>query len=621
MKHIFFILVAILYCHHSIDASQKKGGSTIKKTNPKAIIEALIVQRNLMEYLCAVTPALKFLADSMDTILHNNLPIVDIVHNPDETNEFIPTTHKQGIIWNFTPNDVASIHLSLKKLENDYLSVDQEQSNLLENFVAQIEIVKKIDQNFQATQSMKSFAEQQELFLKASQKLITIKLDLWAAFSKELAIAIKHISILKKLSLNNALSKKAKFYLTLSLAFVFERFIDNSAVYFPMNFYGWYLPFDSGDTSLINQIIEKTRNDLVNIDNDNILLYQTVIDKTLTLLRLIEFNKIIDDGHSRIQINNELKNAINDTYHFLTASTTLKKISELEKLYKENLKNVKMVSGDVSQIKKPLHIKFKPSKALDYSFFKNFLTHNSPKIPISHTTSIAPKPSPLLEKMLQQKTTTKDNIDHQKQNILFQEKSSIIEIPNKNTTPLEKESQKESVPQQPLSELGYKAIPWCYADRVIAWFKDEEKRKKETTWDCLYHSFPIIVDKFLYNIGIKTTGIDNKHSDISYSLAGEISYKKNLIQQHVIYTVTVDKSNMCYHRGITKKNYQAIVAEFFKNSKWNIDFPPLIQEKSQCTIADVDPTGKIIINNDFQTVIQDGLNDAIITLYKPIILE
>lgn len=558
------------------------------------IIESLIIQRNLLYYLYTAIPILKRIESLQEAVYYNGERIKNFRHFPQNNNKFV--TMPDGLI-------ALNLHTSQALAAN----------------IAVQRIFQDIDIQFKS--DIAPYLKQTNLALNLLEDIynndqVILEDDTKTFLEIELSIFYGRLLMDSHMYLPKNIQEKMRIFANERTELYNQNLIKQSKVS-KNDYEESYLLKKEYQTHIDN--LRKTgidiQNSFINDTNKEIPLFKTVMNKGIKLHVEYTLDELSEFEGTQLEINKNFKAIIDSTYNWFTTKIKSNIIDELKALYKKNYSKPLLVSVEVDQyITRHTKPTFHPPAILDYSFLKPFLQKSPQNIP-APTPSIAPKPSPLLEGVLQEKQTPKTKF-HQITGSIPEEKIELIE----ESTSAEEKFSKEPIIQQQLSDFGYEKIPWCYADRVIAWFKDEDKRKNETTWDCLYHSFPIIVDQFLYNIGIETKET-TKPTDRSYSLAGKVSYHNNSIIKDVIYTVTVDNKKVCYHRGITQKDYQVIADEFFKESKWNIDFPPLTQEKSQCAVTDFDPTGKIIVNDNFHTIIQDDLNNATITLYKPITLK
>ncbi len=168
-----------------------------------------------------------------------------------------------------------------------------------------------------------------------------------------------------------------------------------------------------------------------------------------------------------------------------------------------------------------------------------------------------------------------------------------------------------------------------YDSRVLRWF-DKENTGQEIInahyISKLYHSFPLCIDKYIFSLGIKTdwkNQTNPSQTDINYSLGGEIIYP-NGKQEQVVFTCCKDPQDVCYHRGFTVKEKNSLFEEYFAQSHWEVNFPPLELTNSinnapaAYTYQDKDNFGSYVISeNDFCIRIYDNKNKVTIILYKP----
>lgn len=83
-----------------------------------------------------------------------------------------------------------------------------------------------------------------------------------------------------------------------------------------------------------------------------------------------------------------------------------------------------------------------------------------------------------------------------------------------------------------------------YHDRVIKWF-DSKFIKDKKFGEVLYHSFSPLVDQYAIECGKK---MQYRSGEMSYQLPGEIHINNQSFC--VLFTWTIDKEGVCYHRGI-----------------------------------------------------------------------
>jgi hypothetical protein len=169
-------------------------------------------------------------------------------------------------------------------------------------------------------------------------------------------------------------------------------------------------------------------------------------------------------------------------------------------------------------------------------------------------------------------------------NLINQRKNFLPPVKKTPSLPLSQEptSPKKSPTPQKLQISKFK-----YHPRVLRWLtspKDvflndinyQHVTTNEKTWIIKIHAFPLAVDEKVKKYGLKTLWENKtrKQQDIEYSIMG--SYTIESKEHHGIFSFCFDPvTEVCYHRCFTEKPIQQAVYEYFKNAKFELDFPPL----------------------------------------------
>jgi len=240
-------------------------------------------------------------------------------------------------------------------------------------------------------------------------------------------------------------------------------------------------------------------------------------------------------------------------------------------------------------------------------------THTKkPKKPVTNKSTI--KSTPQRKKTQKQQSIKEYN--HSQTKSLEKQATNAVKEPNINSATQIKNNALIPVTIEPTIK---------YAQRVTRWFDtqtNDQEIQNTTKQNLLYHSFPLIADKYIFSLGIQTPW-QNKTKptqiDTNYSLGGEIIYPNGTCKT-VVFTCCKDIHGTCYHRGFMVKEGNSLFDEYFQNSKWEIDFPPftggLTEEKpTQIHLPDNDVC--VIEDNYLCVRIADIKNNVTIVLYKP----
>lgn len=161
----------------------------------------------------------------------------------------------------------------------------------------------------------------------------------------------------------------------------------------------------------------------------------------------------------------------------------------------------------------------------------------------------------------------------------------------------------------------------AYDERVLNWLDPAYQAEHPTS--ILYHTAPLILEKYILanNITVQQSHARRpQQKDTAYQSAGEIIYPDGT-QKTVIFTLVCDPNNICYHVGYEDQNAQEMINQYFAESHWNVNFPPLASPAKK-----VKPTQKqlasllyiIFEDNIFCVRIKDLTNNVILILYKKI---
>lgn len=169
-----------------------------------------------------------------------------------------------------------------------------------------------------------------------------------------------------------------------------------------------------------------------------------------------------------------------------------------------------------------------------------------------------------------------ENLVNQKNNFLPSVKETPSQPPQELTSP-----KKSPNPQKTQTSK------FNYHERVLRWFTrpqdvflNDINYQYVTTnkkhWIIKIHAFALAVDKIVKEHGLKTLW-ENKirmQKDIEYSIMG--SYTIEGKEHYGVFSFCFDPvTEVCYHRCFTEKPLQTAVREYFKNAKFELDFPPL----------------------------------------------
>lgn len=96
---------------------------------------------------------------------------------------------------------------------------------------------------------------------------------------------------------------------------------------------------------------------------------------------------------------------------------------------------------------------------------------------------------------------------------------------------------------------------WELHPRVLRWFNNSFTATQSHD-SILYHSFPLLIDKYLRRHGAEGKWLDSTNGkyDKVYSLAGEV---RGANRNFGVFSVTVNDASMCYHRGF--KIYHSVL--------------------------------------------------------------
>lgn len=174
-------------------------------------------------------------------------------------------------------------------------------------------------------------------------------------------------------------------------------------------------------------------------------------------------------------------------------------------------------------------------------------------------------------------------------------------------------------------------IPKCtiqYDQRVLRW-DDPNSEDPEVIYASReskeYHAFSKLVDKYLFKYGVQTPWQNKgnrKIIDKNYSLGGTIQTDA-LGKRTVVFTICFDQKNICYHRGLDKKEKNELYQEYFENNSWKVfhrdEFPKLGDEKRLCqeSASVVVKGDEVVSEDDLCVKIRDNNLPADIVLYKP----
>ncbi len=183
--------------------------------------------------------------------------------------------------------------------------------------------------------------------------------------------------------------------------------------------------------------------------------------------------------------------------------------------------------------------------------------------------------------------------------------------------------QKKTSPPTPTEQVPQLVntlnLELSYDERVLQWL-DSEYQKTHPV-GVLYHTAPLILEKYILANNITTTrphATRRNQVDRSYQSAGKIIYSDKK-QETVIFTLTVDPENICYHVGIDHLAVDTMLGDYFTQSHWTITFPstnsPVKKEKP--TPQQLGSLSYIIEKEDeFHVRIKDLTNNVTLILYK-----
>jgi hypothetical protein len=181
---------------------------------------------------------------------------------------------------------------------------------------------------------------------------------------------------------------------------------------------------------------------------------------------------------------------------------------------------------------------------------------------------------------------------------------------------------------EPKQHDNLQAQSIVYDGRILRWFYDDDfiKAEKEShnlekfQESMLYHTYAPLVDILNRQYGIKKQQKNKSHNnqwDTVYYLGGEIHYPNGL-KETVLFACCFDPHDICYHRGLEKKENN-LFKEFEKN-KFAYNFPQGFKEPTfeKKTLDLDDFTGEYLTPpSSFCFKIKDDRNKVTIVLFKP----
>ncbi len=170
---------------------------------------------------------------------------------------------------------------------------------------------------------------------------------------------------------------------------------------------------------------------------------------------------------------------------------------------------------------------------------------------------------------------------------------------------------------QPTAHLQ---LTHSYDERVLQWL--DPNYQELHPLGVLYHTAPLILEKYIFanNIPSKYENISHPGQvDTSYQSAGEIIYSDGK-RETVVFTLTFDPTNVCYHVGTDHFSGDEIFAEYSAFHYWKIKPPS--PENAPAKIEKPTPQQRGSISyiiekeDEFHVRIRDLTNNVTLILYK-----
>ncbi len=312
----------------------------------------------------------------------------------------------------------------------------------------------------------------------------------------------------------------------------------------------------------------------------------------------------------------------------------LRDFALLEPAYEELYKKLyKELSSKISSAgrKRLAYMPFKQTLSTDFftehtnvpNTLPESITYSIPE-PLSEIVSPETK---IVQKKIPQKKQQKRKRRKKKNQPQRVQKSSTPEVQETSTLPqaLKHVSlQEKTAPPTPTEQVPQLVntlnLKLSYDERVLQWLDPAYQELHQN--DVLYHTAPLILEKYILANNITTTrphATRQNQLDTSYQSAGEIIYSDGT-KKTVIFTLTCDPANICYHAGIEPHSADALIGEYFAKSHWEVNFsflgnmPAKIRKPTREELASLP---YIILKEDaFHVRIYDNINKVTLILYK-----
>lgn len=164
---------------------------------------------------------------------------------------------------------------------------------------------------------------------------------------------------------------------------------------------------------------------------------------------------------------------------------------------------------------------------------------------------------------------------------------------------------------------------WQWDWRIKRWFNAQFASCYEPQVK-LYHSFPLLIDRYLRIHGIASKRQNASHAgqtDTVYSLPGEIHYNDSA-RHYAVFNCTVDPHHVCYHRGITTKSGRQLMNEF---GDWVLDIHDINEAvvpdscdddwQKVCHTKKLKKYGEVIESQQGYVKVRDSYNSVDCTIY------
>ncbi len=359
------------------------------------------------------------------------------------------------------------------------------------------------------------------------------------------------------------------------------------------------------------------------------LPYINAIYEMTDLLKLFwdqEYAEHADTGHFFVSkklkdLNNKIKQILKN---FVSFENTYQEL--YKKLYddlnlrinrqKKNRRTLmhfkKILSEDFFELEETVPIDL--PKTITYSILTPFSQIVSPETKI-----VQKKVSQ--KKQRKRKKRKKKNQPQQIQKPITpeaQETSALIQTPE--DVSLQEEIPLPTNTEQNLQPITHLQLTHSYDDRVLQWL--DPNYQELHPLGVLYHTAPLILEKYIFANNIMSNYKNASHPrqvDTSYQSAGEIIYADGK-RETVVFTLTFDPANVCYHVGTDHFSGDEIFAEYSAFHYWKIKPPS--PENAPAKIEKPTPQQRGSISyiiekeDEFHVRIRDLTNNVTLILYK-----